>query len=412
MRKSSGKSLLGNLILLLLSCILTISGVEVVLRTFLPEDRYVLPPNFKSILNPSPEIMPGVAGVSTFSINSSGIRGDEFSDDQAYRVLAVGGSTTVCSYLDDLEAWPYLLQGLLNKKSGFKVWVGNIGRSGLNTRHHIVQLDKLLAQYPRIDAVILLVGINDFVSRLKREKDYDGTSYLLPEDRYEVDTAAFFIGPDPPDWPFYKRTQIWKRLRQIKQNFSILSDYIEDPKGNIYLKWRSHRQSAPLFRDTLPNLSSALTEYSNNLNRIIDITKERGVRVILVTQPFLWRRNLPQELRRLLWMGGIGDYQHQSGNEYYSVEALASGMGMYNETLLTVCRNRRIECIDLESSLPKDTTVFYDDVHFNVSGSRKVAEIVSNYLLGTSPFEQITVSALEILKSFRGPLERVYDVIT
>ena len=87
-------------------------------------------------------------------------------------------------------------------------------------------------------------------------------------------------------------------------------------------------------------------------------------------------------------------------------------MGMYNETLLTVCRNRRIECIDLESSLPKDTTVFYDDVHFNVSGSRKVAEIVSNYLLGTSPFEQITVSALEILKSFRGPLERVYDVIT
>ena len=67
MRKSSGKSLLGNLILLLLSCILTISGVEVVLRTFLLEDRYVLPPNFKSILNPSPEIMPGVAGVSSIS---------------------------------------------------------------------------------------------------------------------------------------------------------------------------------------------------------------------------------------------------------------------------------------------------------------------------------------------------------
>lgn len=412
MRKSSGKNLLGSLILLLLSCILAISGVEVGLRTFFVEGRYVLPPNSKATLTPSPEIMPGVAGVATFSINSSGIRGDDFSNDQRYRILAVGGSTTVCSYLDDLEAWPYLLQRLLNVKPGFKVWVGNIGRSGLNTRHHIVQLDNLLAQYPRIDAVILLVGVNDFVSRLKRETDYDGVSYLSPEESYEIDTAAFFIGPDPPNRPFYKRTQIWKRLRQIKQTFTILTDYIEDPKGNIYLKWRSHRQNAPLFRDTLPNLSSALTEYSNNLNRIIDVTRERGVRVIFVTQPFLWRRDLPNELRSLLWMGGIGDYQHQSGKEYYSVEALASGMGMYNETLLTVCKKRRIECIDLEPSLPKDTTVFYDDVHFNISGSRKVADIVSHYLLGTIPFKQETMSPSEILNSFRGLVERANDVIT
>src|SRR5688572_20218042 len=120
MRKFSRQTLLGNLILLLLSCILAISGVEVVLRTFLIEGTFVLPPNLKATLTPSPEIMPGVAGISTFSINSSGIRGDDFSNDQRYRILAVGGSTTVCSYLDDLEAWPHLLQRQLNVKLGFK----------------------------------------------------------------------------------------------------------------------------------------------------------------------------------------------------------------------------------------------------------------------------------------------------
>jgi hypothetical protein len=37
--------------------------------------------------------------------------------------------------------------------------------------------------------------------------------------------------------------------------------------------------------------------------------------------------------------------------------------------------------------LPKDLTVFYDDVHFNDGGSERVAEIVSAYLLATRFWE-------------------------
>jgi hypothetical protein len=65
---------------------------------------------------------------------------------------------------------------------------------------------------------------------------------------------------------------------------------------------------------------------------------------------------------------------------FYSVEALAEGMAAYNGRLLEICRQRQVECIDLATLLPKDTTVFYDDAHFNESGAKQVARIVADYL--------------------------------
>jgi hypothetical protein len=137
---------------------------------------------------------------------------------------------------------------------------------------------------------------------------------------------------------------------------------------------------ASSIRTTLPDLSSALEEYARNVNTIIDHAKSKGIRVILVTQPYLWRSGLPSEELSLLWWGGIGKYQEELGHEYYSIEALAEGLKMYNETLLRICHTTNVECIDLESQLSKETSNFYDDMHFNESGSRNVATVLGEYL--------------------------------
>ena len=134
----------------------------------------------------------------------------------------------------------------------------------------------------------------------------------------------------------------------------------------------------------MPDLSSALEEYSRNLNAIIDLAEVRHTRTIFVTQPTMWKPGLPKELSDLLLFGGVGRYHRESGHEYYSVEALSEGMSMYNEKLMGVCRSRNVECVDLASYLPADTTVFYDDCHFNESGSEKVATIIAEYLLQDS----------------------------
>jgi hypothetical protein len=106
-----------------------------------------------------------------------------------------------------------------------------------------------------------------------------------------------------------------------------------------------------------------------------------------MTQPAMWKPGLSEELKSLLWFGGVGDIWSQSGKPYYySVDALANGMKQYNDVLLRVCRQRGIECIDL-AFLEKDTTIFYDDVHFNQRGARKVSSFLASYFLGQYPFK-------------------------
>ena len=64
------------------------------------------------------------------------------------------------------------------------------------------------------------------------------------------------------------------------------------------------------------------------------------------------------------------------------------GMRAYNDTLLDVCKARGVECIDLAGILPKNGTIFYDDVHFSDKGSLMTADVVFKYLSQKRPFTQ------------------------
>jgi hypothetical protein len=155
---------------------------------------------------------------------------------------------------------------------------------------------------------------------------------------------------------------------------------IMDPTGASLATWRRYRKTAPTITDDVPDLSSALEEYRHNLETMVDIARARSVRLIFVTQPTMWRLDLPQEEMDLLWGGGVDKFQLGLGKKYYSPASLEKSMQKYNDTLLDVCLKRAVDCIDLAKVLPKDKTVFYDDVHFNESGARQVAEALFRYI--------------------------------
>lgn len=99
------------------------------------------PPNIHRVFNLDPRVLPGVEGETNFIVNSEGIRGDEFIPQDDYRILAIGGSTTEDLYLDQTEAWPQVLQSQLNDDNIRRVWVGNVGKSGRNTRENVLQMN-------------------------------------------------------------------------------------------------------------------------------------------------------------------------------------------------------------------------------------------------------------------------------
>ena len=109
--------------------------------------------------------------------------------------------------------------------------------------------------------------------------------------------------PSLPEDPFYRTTAIFQLLRSAKRLMS--RGNIEDEAGKFYIAVREHRRNASKMLDELPDLSSALAEYARNLNRIIDIIQDKSVRVILLTQPTMWRPDLPKNLDALLLFCGV-----------------------------------------------------------------------------------------------------------
>jgi lysophospholipase L1-like esterase len=322
--------------------------------------------------------MPGVAGPVRYQVNSLGVRGDELTPDDDLVLLAIGSSTTQCAFIDQNETWPALVQRRL-RAAGRRAWVGNAGLSGRTTRENVPQLRKLLEEFPSTRIVILLIGANDLAYRLSAGDRYRPTPVLDARAEMAIVPKAFSVFPVRYDasLPFWERTELWGRTRTVFETLRLKAEHIDDEAGRSYVLRRERRRSAT-FRRVLPDLASALEEYSANIERMIDLAAGR-VQLVFVTQPAMWREDLPPELDRLLWFGDANPDGYPP--QYYSTEALAEGLGRYNQTLLRICAQRRLPCLDLEPVVPRDTTAFYDDVHFNRQGAEIVASHVADFLL-------------------------------
>lgn len=369
MRKENLYRLL--LIFISVSAIILIS--ELALRFIMhPQNKYCLwLPSKKAIFKPYPGIMPGVGNQAVFATNSDGVRGDELTKRYRFRVLAVGGSTTECLYIDQQKSWPYLLQKKLSSVYQQDVWVGNIGRSGLSTTGNLIELKYLLPQYQKIDLIIALVGFNDLQSSLLNT--FIPNSGKSDEEKIEM---VFVVRPPKTKANCYENSALWNMLKKsIDYCFKRNKDIVEDSVGSWYIGARNARKRALEIVNSLPDLSINLKIFENNINEMIDLAQKKSIRIIFLTQPYLWNKNLTDTQKGLLWFGFTEDKK-----KYYSIQALASGLKEFNFRLIEVCKRRNIEYIDLENFIPSDTGAFYDDVHFNESGCLKVADIIAGYL--------------------------------
>ncbi len=381
---------------MLASTAVSVFAAELLLRTLAPAPRAwrVWRPGLEATFHPAPGVMPGVSGASRFTTNRIGLRGSDWGSEPGLRILAIGGSTTESLYLDDSEVWTRRLQDRLDRRDA-RVWVANGGKSGLSSRHHVVQTMRLLEQHPEVDALLVLVGVNDLHHRLSLDEDY------VPIDREprstfeELALRSFAVHPavDAAS-PVWRPVQLGYRLSRLGQRgpaAGASGHLVQDDAGRVYEKWRRHRAEASRVRDTLPSLDAALREYAGNLVTIADVAARHGVEVVFATQPVLWRPDLGPNERARLWFGGVGHFQREPGHEYYSVGALAEGMARYNEVTLAVCAERGLRCVDL-TDLSGDPSVFYDDCHFNEHGSLRVAEFLAAGLEQTSAYRATTAA--------------------
>lgn len=344
------------------SLLTTIALLEAGLRVFGPsQDYFVLVPGTEWTIAVAPDVIRGIEGISRYRVNSFGIRGRNFGPDGSeYRILAVGGSTTECAQLDETEVWTSLLERALESASdGRRVWVGNVGRSGMTTREHVLHLEHLLPQYPRIDVVLSLVGANDMLSALRQGSRYQPSKPDL--------SRAFVL------FPGY--SALWQTMLRVRLSWSARRTFgPEDARG--LERARRARREARVWIDDLPELRAPLSEYRRNLEATADIATARNVSLVLVTQPSRWRANASDADVRDFWFGWVGE-DWPTAEAYFTPGALERAMDAFNRALLDVCRERGLECVDAAAMIPKDATLFYDDLHFTEAGSRQLAEVLA-----------------------------------
>jgi hypothetical protein len=337
---------------------------------------YVWPPNYASIQLPTD--LPGVSSKGVFTTNSLGIRGPEFSDADRYRILCVGGSTTECIYLDNAKAWPRLVgEALAANTAG--VWVGNIGRSGTTTPHHVTLFEHL-PEADLVDCWVVLCGINDYGQHVR------GTYEETTADSWKHTFKYRRPGLGSDLWrPLQRNSFVFCMFESLRKRIKVALQgenpaAFQDTRAKWVKKQQEKRRLGHKRAVELP-LDDWMDEYERQLMRMIELSRAKAKRLIFVTQPTIWKADLPAELADHTIGPRLPD------GSYLDDATRAEGMDRYNQRMRDVCQREGIECVDLAASLPKSLEVFYDDCHFNEAGAKSVAEKLGPVLYEGLPSE-------------------------
>jgi lysophospholipase L1-like esterase len=286
-------------------------------------------------------------------INEHGFRGEKISlkkDPKTLRIFFMGGSTVYCMRTKYESSHPRILEKKLIKRyPKQKIELQNSGQDWYSTQHTLINYLFRIKDFDP-DIIILFHGINDLCRSFTPEKLSHGEfrsdygHYYGSVSRYVLGHYQAFNFPHP-------YTVAW-----LSQDF-MYSDFFL-PKA------------VPV--NEFPSLKS----FDRNLRSIITILRADKVRLILATQPFIYRNGLSKEEKATLWMD-----RHfcETKNVFPDVPSLAKGMTQFNDRTKQLAKEHGAPLIDLTAQIPQTKDYFLDDVHFTQKANEKIAEIIFKF---------------------------------
>lgn len=392
-RRQALKRSLEDMALVFWSLLIMSGLAEGVLRLRAHKDPLIRPPGEFYRLKVDLNVFPGASPFVHFTVNSLGLRGPAWpADNRAYKIVTVGGSTTENDFLDDGAEWPHLVMEEMNRAPEKRpVWVGNAGINGQTAVDHVILL-RTLPLFTKVDAVLVLVGVNDLNASLA----FGGgsTKKVLEENAENFRLSITGVALDVVR-PFYRRLRIYQLVRSalprlLRRSGATPNGVVVDINGQT--KARAQYASLPVV--ALPDMDLAVAEYRSRVKALAAECHALRTRCIFLTQPSLWREDLGPAGVRLLCCSVVGHRATPSGWVTNGSQPLgrlalrdsAAAMLRYNNVLLETCAATGVECIDLAADVPRTPAMFYDDFHYTEAGARQVAGAIVKYLKSRPPF--------------------------
>ncbi len=340
-------------------------ALEILLRIYNPipfrikGDKIVLP------INQSYQFKNDYACFDSLIIhkkNSMGFRGEELPTDSANytKIITIGGSTTECFFISDDKAWPQVMQTELRKRKR-NVWVNNAGLNGHSSFGHLLLLKDVVLKY-KPNYIYFLVGVNDMDRQDLNQ--FDNRMVLGKSVKMENNgwfKNAFLTLSNHSE----VANLIYNVSKAIKaRNQKIFVDKIVplNPKDTLLIP-------STIQNEVLGKQKSLLPAYRNRLLQLIQACRAQGVKPVMLTQPLLLGKGIDpitgSDLAKVKVSTDL------NGQLYWEK------LELYNELMRQLCREERVEMIDLANLLPKSSAYFYDPMHFTNEGSIRVGQILA-----------------------------------
>jgi len=366
------RAVLANALLALGVSAACLVGLEWLLRehVFDPNAAYIRTPGWGMTVRTN-DFLPNVSGDHVLTVNRLGIRGAMPPSGASPRIAVLGGSTTEDWVLAEDETWVQQLATRL-RDCVPKVWTANLGKGGVNARHHLLQLPEVAKYMPRFDMFIVLLGLNDFLFDFRIHHPME-----IPDDWWRKQAFMTLPGDEGSSALAVISRRLYGRYIAKTGQSAAISDF-----GNYQKHLRDAYAQVGAGRrvNELPEMSGHLAQYRQTIRSLKSWADAYGAPVIFVTQPFVWSGQMSDATRAQIYAGFIGHKLDAPDTKWYTASALEQGLSTYNAALLAMCKSEGLLCVDAAAEVPREAAYFYDDFHFSELGAEKVGTVVASYV--------------------------------
>lgn len=307
-----------------------------VFNLFTQQTRYVFNPDLGvKTLRPASSL---VGSKITIDTNAFGLRSPEIPlerEPHSFRMAVVGASSVMGEMAPSNEAtFAYILERKLRiSHPGARIDVINAGISGHRLADQRMMIESVVqAQQP--DLIVLYSGFNDFADYCRRESG----------EREARGLPALKM----PDWVL--------SIEAIKRHTRPLRPAVE--------------RAAVISPEKVD-----LEHYRGELRRLAELTRARGVLLLLVTNAKAYGRTLP-----------VAEQQRLAADPMrfapcFDLDGMLTLYELHNDLIRQAGEQHGVPVLDLSALLPEGMDYFVDATHFNPEGEERVAQYLHDFMI-------------------------------
>lgn len=271
-------------------------------------------------------------------------------DHNAYNIFCLGGSTTEFKDKTGRDWTKMVEEKLLDEIPGRKIKIYNAGRQWYTTQHSLTNFIQNLREC-KPDLIIVMHNINDLLHNA------DFSRFSIGEFRSDY---GHFVGP----------------LTNMVNRRSLFDLIINAVSENWY-----YTEPEKIYTIEFAGIKS----FENNLRTLIDLCNAERTKVLLMTEPNIYKESMSADEVDALHM--LNTEAIGSGKQW-GLETVRNGLLMYNAKIKALASARGTMVIDLDKIVPKSLEYFYDDVHYKDITYDLISDHIAGELKKIKPWKK------------------------